>query len=60
MTTTAIVTMIVICAVVWGGFAVLLLRAVRSEGHKPVEDAASRGAEGRGAEGRGAESHGED
>ncbi len=34
MSTTAIVTMVVICGVVWGGFAVLLVRAVRSEGRK--------------------------
>lgn len=34
MTTTALVTMILICTLVWGGFAVLLVRAVRREGRK--------------------------
>ena len=34
MTGTAIVTMVVICGVVWGGFALLLTRAVRHEGQK--------------------------
>jgi hypothetical protein len=34
MTTTAMVTMIVICGVVWGGFAALLAGAVRSESRK--------------------------
>jgi hypothetical protein len=35
----AILTMVLICAVVWGGFAVLLVRAVRSEGGKRKESA---------------------
>ena len=34
MTSLAIVTMVVICGLIWGGFAVLLVRAVRSEGRK--------------------------
>ena len=34
MTTTAIATMVVICGIVWGGFAALVLRAVVSEGKK--------------------------
>lgn len=34
MSTTAIVTMIVICGVVWGGFALLLTRAMRDESRK--------------------------
>lgn len=34
MTTPAIVTMVLICGIVWGGFAILLLRAVRSERQK--------------------------
>lgn len=32
MTTTAWITMIVICGIVWGGFGFLLTRALRSEG----------------------------
>jgi hypothetical protein len=31
MTTTAIVTMIVICSLVWGGLAALLVRAIRAD-----------------------------
>ena len=34
MTTTAWLTMIVICGIVWGGFGLLLTRALRSEGQK--------------------------
>ncbi len=34
MTTTAIVTMVLICGLVWGGFALLLVRAVRRESSK--------------------------
>lgn len=37
MSPTAIATMIVICGVVWGGFAFLLARAVRSESAKKRE-----------------------
>ena len=38
MTTTATLMMILICGVVWGGFATLLVRAVRREGRKVVDD----------------------
>ncbi len=34
MTPLSISMMILICGVVWGGFVVLLLRAVKSEGRK--------------------------
>ena len=34
MTSMAIVTMIVVCGVVWGGLATLIVFAVRSEGRK--------------------------
>ncbi len=34
MSTTAILMMVLICGLVWGGFATLLLRAARREGHK--------------------------
>ena len=34
MTTTATVMMILICGLVWGGFALLLFRASKSEGRK--------------------------
>jgi hypothetical protein len=34
MSTTAVVTMVLICGVVWGGFALLLTRALRHEGRK--------------------------
>ncbi len=34
MTATAITMMILICGLVWGGFLVLLSRAVRHEGRK--------------------------
>jgi len=38
MTGTAIVFMVVICSFVWGGFLILLARAVRSEGRKSAAD----------------------
>ncbi len=31
MSTNALITMIVICGLVWGGFALFLVRAIRSE-----------------------------
>lgn len=34
MSGTAILTMIVICSLVWGGFATLLWRALRGEARK--------------------------
>jgi cytochrome c oxidase assembly factor CtaG len=34
MSTSAVVMMVVTCVLVWGGFVVLLLRAVRKEGRK--------------------------
>ena len=34
MSSTAIAFMILVCGLVWGGFALLLLRAVRSESRK--------------------------
>ena len=34
MSTTAIAFMVLVCGLVWGGFALLLVRAVRSEGRK--------------------------
>lgn len=34
MSTTAVITMVVICGVVWGGFIGLLMRALRHEGDK--------------------------
>ena len=34
MTATAVTAMVLICGVVWGGFAALLMRAVRREGSK--------------------------
>jgi len=34
MTATAIVTMVVICALIWGGFATFLVYAIRREGRK--------------------------
>ncbi len=45
MTTTAILTMVLICGLIWGGFATLLIRAVRSEGRKSSgsEDSSSHG-----------------
>jgi hypothetical protein len=38
MTGSAVVLMFVVCSFVWGGFAVLLGRAVRSEGRKKTFD----------------------
>ncbi len=40
MTTTATLMMTLICGLVWGGFVLLLARAVRREGRKRVDDAA--------------------
>ena len=34
MSASAIVMMLVICGVIWGGFVFFLVRAVRSEGKK--------------------------
>ena len=34
MSSLATVTMVVICGIVWGGFALLLTRAILSEGRK--------------------------
>ena len=34
MTSTALVMMILICGLVWGGFVLLLFRASKSEGRK--------------------------
>jgi hypothetical protein len=34
MTTTALVFLVLFCGLVWGGFVLLLVRAVRSEGRK--------------------------
>jgi hypothetical protein len=34
MTTSALVFLLLVCGLVWGGFVVLLVRAVRSEGRK--------------------------
>ncbi len=39
MTATAMTMMILICGLVWGGFAILLSRAVRHEGRKRAGDA---------------------
>lgn len=38
MTSVAILTMISICGLVWGGFVALLVRAVRHERRKRVDD----------------------
>ncbi len=37
MSVAAVVMMIVVCCLIWGGFAVLLVRAVRREGVKSAE-----------------------
>lgn len=37
MSTTAIVTMAVICSLVWGGFISLLIKALRHEGSKQAD-----------------------
>ncbi|MEM9597752.1 MAG: MetS family NSS transporter small subunit [Acidobacteriota bacterium] len=42
MTGTAIATMVVICGLVWGGFATLLVRAMRREGQKQRGDGLDR------------------
>lgn len=34
MSTSAIVMMLVICGIIWGGFVFFLVRAMRSEGKK--------------------------
>lgn len=34
MTGSALVFLVVVCGIVWGGFLILLVRAVRSEGRK--------------------------
>jgi hypothetical protein len=34
MSLSAVILMAVVCTIVWGGFAVLLVRAVREEGKK--------------------------
>lgn len=34
MSTHALITMIIICGLVWGGFTLLLIRAIRSESAK--------------------------
>lgn len=34
MSTQALVTMVVVCGAVWGGFVLLLVRAIRREGSK--------------------------
>ena len=34
MSTSAIVMMVLICGVIWGGFVYFLIRAMRSEGRK--------------------------
>lgn len=38
MTTTAVTMMVLICGLVWGGFATLLARAARHEGRKRAGD----------------------
>jgi hypothetical protein len=56
MSGTAIATMILICGVVWGGFALLLSRAVRHEGWKREAEEApprERSGDDRGAAGGG-------
>ncbi len=39
MTTTAIVTMILICGLIWGGFVTILVYAIRREGRKRMTSA---------------------
>lgn len=41
MSALAIVTMVVICGVVWGGFLLLVATAVRKEGAKTAAEARS-------------------
>ena len=43
MTATAVVTMAVICGMVWGGLALLIVHAVRSEGRRNQEAAGESG-----------------
>lgn len=38
MTTQAIVMMVAVCGVVWGGFVVLLVRAIRREAQKQRDE----------------------
>lgn len=38
MTTPAVIFMVVVCSFVWGGFALFLARAIRSEGRKSAAD----------------------
>lgn len=38
MSSTATLMMILICGLVWGGFAMLLAKAVRHESRKRVDD----------------------
>lgn len=38
MSSVAILMMILICGLVWGGFLTLLMRAVRHEGRKRADD----------------------
>lgn len=38
MNTTAVITMVVICGMVWGGFIGLLIRALRHEGDKSAAE----------------------
>ena len=38
MSSMAILMMVLICGLVWGGFFTLLIRAVRHEGRKRVDD----------------------
>lgn len=35
MSAAALVFMFVVCGTIWGGFATLLVRAIRREGRKP-------------------------
>lgn len=42
MTTLGLVTMIGVCGFVWGGFALLLTRALRSERRSSGRDSAGR------------------
>ncbi len=37
MSTSAVVMMVAVCCLIWGGFAFLLVRAVRREGAKSAE-----------------------
>lgn len=46
MTTAAVITMVAICGVIWGGFAALLIRALRREGRKTRHRPEEPGTEG--------------